>query len=78
MEVSRSSMLRQTLRRTRLSVSAVAKRSAWFGQKLLVGIRCTCQRGRFANQSLGQRGLVGGLSQISCTSISRGTRASIS
>ena len=33
------------------SVNSAKKRSTWLSHELLVGVRCTCQRVRFASQS---------------------------
>ena len=51
MVVCRSATLRWTLRLSCRSVSSAKKRSTWFSHDELVGVRCTCQRGRLTSQS---------------------------
>src|SRR5512132_3441273 len=50
MAASRSVVERWAPRRICFSVRLAKKRSTWFIQEADVGVKCTCQRGRWANQ----------------------------
>src|SRR5512132_2920622 len=50
MAASRSVVERWAPRRSCFSVRLAKKRSTWFIQEADVGVKCTCQRGRWANQ----------------------------
>ncbi len=43
--------LRCTPRRSFRSVSSAKNHSTWFSQDALVGVKCTCQRGRLSSQA---------------------------
>ena len=50
MAFSRSATERNTPRLRARSVSSAKKRSTWLIHEVDVGVKCTCQRGRLANQ----------------------------